>query len=53
MYGDFADVVEAREVAIDTATKNRYFTEWCVGFDLEDSAGKILSQWDRNDRRNA
>lgn len=51
--GDFADVAEARQVAIDTATKNCFFAEWCVGFDLEDAEGNILSQWDKNDRRKA
>jgi hypothetical protein len=51
VVGDFADVAEARQVAIDTATKNRFFAEWCVGFDLEDAEGNILWQWDKNDRR--
>ena len=51
--GDFADVAKARQVAIDTATKNRFFAGWCVGFDLEDPEGNILSQWDKNDRGKA
>lgn len=51
--GDFADIAKARQVAIDTATKNRFFAGWCVGFDLEDAEGNILSQWDKNDRGKA
>jgi len=50
--GDFADIAEGRKLAVETASKNRYFAEWCVGFDLEDTDGNILLQWDRNDRGN-
>lgn len=53
LTGDFTNIGEARGLAVDTATKNRYFSEWCIGFDLEDAEGRILLQWDRNDRSKA
>ncbi|WP_441280479.1 hypothetical protein [Tardiphaga sp. 862_B3_N1_1] len=47
--GDFTDVNEARHIAIATATKNPRFSSWCVGFEIEDARGKVVSKWSVED----
>jgi hypothetical protein len=47
--GEFDRVEDARRIAIAVATENPRFTEWCVGFEIEDDAGVIVSKWSKED----
>jgi hypothetical protein len=46
--GEFKDISEAREIAIATATGNPRFASWCVGFEIENDAGEIVSSWTKD-----
>lgn len=43
--GEFTRLEEAREIAINTATKHRDFMEWCVAFEIDDDDFETVSTW--------
>jgi hypothetical protein len=43
--GDFASVAHAKRAAIDTATTNPSFKDWCVALEIEDDTGTIVATW--------
>jgi hypothetical protein len=47
--GDFEHVDDAWRIAIAAATNNPRFNAWCVGFEIENENGQIVSKWSLED----